>query len=41
MATSQDDLDDLKRLQEETEELRKRREELASATASVTEQPTR
>jgi ElaB/YqjD/DUF883 family membrane-anchored ribosome-binding protein len=40
MATSQNDLDDLKRLQEETEELRKGREERPSATASVTEQPT-
>jgi ElaB/YqjD/DUF883 family membrane-anchored ribosome-binding protein len=40
MATSQHRLDDLKRLQEETEELRNGREELASATASVIEQPT-
>lgn len=40
MATSKSDLEELKRLQQETQEFRNKQEERASATPSATEQPT-
>jgi ElaB/YqjD/DUF883 family membrane-anchored ribosome-binding protein len=38
MATSSDDLEELRRLEKETEQLRNKQEERASAAASATEQ---